>query len=194
MKKLLVLMLVLVLVGITNAAILDLSIGGVRNGIGVLQEITIGPSDSFVVDVYNSSPGPISDQFWLGIETVGTAPPGGTGATNSALGEWIRSTMTHPNPASGNASVADDGTQFAWPMGVKWWAFDTGFYGLEPGQFPVVGTWFTCEFHCVAPGDLYINLYDAAGAVIKDQILVHQIPEPVTIVLLSLGGLLLRKK
>jgi len=52
-------------------------------------------------------------------------------------------------------------------------------------------------FHCEGPGDVVLSLIsvDEVGAVtVFDTQVVHQIPEPVTIALLGLGGLLLRRR
>jgi hypothetical protein len=194
MKRILVLMLVLGLASVAYAEIvasLELSINGVKNGAGVLQEITIAPCDTLLIDVYNNSPGPISDQFWLGIQ-VGQLPS----SADSDKGEWYRGSATIPydvndghNRSAGNAATFTDGG-----YGINWFSFDTGLYGMEPGQYPVAGTWFTDIFHCLGPGYVYINLYDTSGYILEDSILVHQIPEPVTLALLGLGGLLLRRR
>jgi hypothetical protein len=190
MKKLLVFMLVLGLASVASAAVvanLELSIDGVRDGMYNTTEVYILPCDTLLIDVYNNSAGPISDQFWLGLQINNTNPY----APDTDEGEWYRETMTTPNPAAGNAASAGNGG-----YGNQWWSFDTGLYGMEPGQYPVAGTWFTCVFHCLSDSDVYINLYDTSGSILEDSILVHQhaIPEPATIALLSLGGLLLRKK
>jgi len=78
-----------------------------------------------------------------------------------------------------------------------------GFFGLGivfEGSIPN-GTWLIndIDFQCMAEGDALIQLVqldDNSGwptGVVYDSITVHQIPEPATMLLLSLGGLLLRK-
>jgi len=47
-------------------------------------------------------------------------------------------------------------------------------------------------FHCDGPGDVTIALVDNNGNIIDAQV-IHQTPEPATMLLLGLGGLLLRK-
>ena len=52
-------------------------------------------------------------------------------------------------------------------------------------------------FRCIAEGDAVIKLYSTpAGAVLtlQDTVTIHQIPEPMTVALLGLGGLALLRK
>lgn len=48
-------------------------------------------------------------------------------------------------------------------------------------------------FHCEAVGDVTLTLFDADLGVLDSQV-IHQIPEPLTMVLLGLGGLFLRRR
>jgi len=52
-------------------------------------------------------------------------------------------------------------------------------------------------FHCNAEGDVIVQLVyspDYMTGSIVDQVTIHQVPEPMTIALLGLGGLLLRRR
>jgi len=48
-------------------------------------------------------------------------------------------------------------------------------------------------FHCEAYGEVTLSVFDLDGNVLDSQ-QIHQIPEPITMVLLGLGGLFLRRK
>lgn len=73
-----------------------------------------------------------------------------------------------------------------------WLHFGTNLY--DPENPPGPGKWFEVDFHCTLEGDVYIYLTDGTGYVIEDAILVHQVPEPMAIMLLGLGGLFLRRR
>jgi len=171
MKKLLVLALVLGMVTVANAG-LQLSVNGQTNGPGIPQEVTLKPSETILVDVTvaNDLAG-----LYLGIEPV-------TGS-----GEWVVGTKHLYLAVAGNTAVLDDGG-----YGDMWWKIS---YPTPPG----IGTWsdgvaMDVVFHCTGLGDVNINLYDPSGYTVIDSILVHQTPEPMTMLLLGLGGLFLRKK
>ena len=48
-------------------------------------------------------------------------------------------------------------------------------------------------FHCDGPGDVTFAVVDENGEILDTQV-IHQIPEPMTLVLLGLGGLFLRRR
>ena len=58
------------------------------------------------------------------------------------------------------------------------------------------GDWFVFDYHCDGIGDVVISFYDYAtsATVAAGSITITQIPEPATIALLGLGGLLLLRR
>jgi hypothetical protein len=50
------------------------------------------------------------------------------------------------------------------------------------------------KFHCEGEGDVIVTLLDGADGTVLDQMIIHQIPEPITLALLGVGGLFLRRR
>lgn len=171
MKKLFVLFLVLTMASLAQAAVLELSVNDSRDGAGNTTEITIDISSNITVGVYCSNASAPSDQFWLGI------------VAGAGDGEWVADTNTVYIEMGSDASAT--------PYNADWWYGNTGF-SVEPP--PTEGKWFDVDFHCTLEGDVYIDLYDETGYVLEDRILVHQVPEPMSIALLGLGGLFLHRR
>jgi hypothetical protein len=70
-------------------------------------------------------------------------------------------------------------------------------YNLTASAFGEVpgGKEFDLMYHCSGRGDVTIYLWDLLDVETpQDTIIVHQVPEPMTITLLGLGGLLLRRR
>jgi len=64
----------------------------------------------------------------------------------------------------------------------------------DPPVYPQMpGTAISLVFHCTGPGDFVIVLNDD-GLNPLDTVIIHQIPEPMTLGLLGLGGLFLRRR
>jgi len=84
-------------------------------------------------------------------------------------------------PAAGNNSVA-----YFWEDD-----FSSGF-DLYAGPDPIAGDWFILTYTALAEGSPSLGLfdYDVSFRVPVQTITIHQIPEPVTNLLLGLGGML----
>ena len=65
---------------------------------------------------------------------------------------------------------------------------------LNPSAPIVAGDHIVAAITGVTMGDTALNLYDDSGAVLLGTQAVHVIPEPMTIALLGLGGLFLRRR
>ena len=167
MKKLLVLMLVLGMATVANAA-LFLSVNG---DIGV-EEYEMDICTTIIIDVYSDT-----DNFAYGAY-VGIAD-------NSTGGEWTGNNYVYPAAGQGSISVYDD-----------WW-WELSCLTSDPTNFPITaGRHFDLEYHCLGPYCEYvtIQLTDLSGMVILDEIVIHQVPEPATMALLGLGGLFLLRR
>ena len=65
--------------------------------------------------------------------------------------------------------------------------------GWSPESTPVTGTTFEITLQCEDVGDVVVDLVDENFALI-DTLTIYQIPEPMSVALLGLGGLFLRRR
>jgi hypothetical protein len=165
MKKLLVMLTMLA--AISNAVVLELSIDGVTNGADNDQAITLYASDTAMIDVYCSADLAYAG-WWIGISGPGSLA--GTGTIYSP-----------PGPKGTVTDYYGDGT---------WYKF------VDSPEVVALalGKWWDEEFHCDGEGLVTLTLYDSGGVNPLDTITITQLPEPVTIALLGLGGLFLRRR
>jgi hypothetical protein len=204
MKKLLVFVLVASLTALANGMLLDISVGGSPTGSGGPPApgtpydtgITLIGSQTIALDItdtqgytYTVGMDPIQDVYWALV----VAPAQGS----------ITAGVLHLAAGSGqsgapSASMIDDTGQLVgmFPIG----SGIAGYFGYTgTDAYTTTGGLYVdgIVFHCEAPTDAVIQLwqYDSSFTTVTlaDQVVIHQ-PEPATIALLSLGGLLLRKK
>jgi hypothetical protein len=186
MKKLLILMLVLGLASFANAAILtEISYNGQTNGTENTMEVTIHPSDTVTIDIYN---------------------PGGNGMNDRNFTDYLD--FQYPSEGCYSLSGAVAGPAYGDFNGgisfVHHGADDYDEYTViqswKPTTNPpdIAGAIFLVNMHCEkAPNTVYVTLYDTrvnGGNDIMDTLIIHQVPEPMTLTLLGLGGLLLRRR
>ena len=177
MRKLLILMLVLGMASMANAA---LSL--VVNGVEVGADYTLyNTSDTIWIGVYDDTG---NTQYDRGIvlteETPGVAEAGGS---------WTGGYAYYAPPAVPAGYTFPLG--YITGIGDVWYLVDS-----EPtANMTAIGLQAEYEFHCdVLFDDVVINLTDTTLVNMIDTITIHQIPEPMTMVLLGLGGLLLRRR
>ena len=127
---------------------------------------TVGPSDYFTIDVYSTDG--TDGEFWVYLE--GDISYTGAG------------TIISPPAPSGMAAAE----------------YFTGLLSmlLPAPTVGSIGTWWEIEVHCDGPLDGLITLVGPSGYKTEtlDTLLIHQTPEPMTIALLGLGGLFLRRR
>jgi len=192
MKKLLVLMLVASLSALANGMMLDISVGGFPTvPPGTLENPTdsgriLAPSDYIMLDIGSNgyTPGGADDLYW------------GLVVRNNYEGTITLDSgrvLIGPAPDGSSLMAAVDQDPFFPGSG--------GTYGAimsTSGVTAAAGIYFDeIIFHCDSPHDVVVELWstlDGSAFVLEDAVIIHQIPEPATIALLSLGGLLLRKR
>jgi len=174
MKKLLIFALVLGMATFANAAIV-ISV----NGDITKDTITILPSEIVTIDIWNTG-GDVPVDFLSYLDFADpqngnyylSSPRLGSHAGNfpaSFLGPYNMVTYEEVEMTQ------------AWAVGTP-----------EAAPGPI----FLIDLHCEGPGDVTVTLWDGRVGYEApvDTLIIHQIPEPATIALLGLGGLLLRRK
>jgi len=194
MKKFVVLLAVLAMTQFASAAMVDVWITSL-NGVPIspTKEITIDKSDVVNMDIYGYGDGATDMLFGLDVSLL----------------------------AQGPAVFTDiEGTLLTDPVGM-WEASYNGYY-YAPEMIEIVRANFTtgCPIlmpdgivlvdhvllHCEGYGDVFVipeNALTAGGSILMadgstpdfgNGVIIHQIPEPATMLLLGLGGLLLRRR
>jgi hypothetical protein len=184
MKKLLILMLVLGLASVASAG-LQISVGGVQEPID--SQINICPSDHLVLDIWTDAriaPG-IGEVagYALVCQSADASISGGISLYPEDPG------ITIGDGAAGVGFPVAQGEDGVWGMIAL---------AVIP-EIPAGATIFDLiDFHCEwGPNDVVVKLYSTAdwvNANLEDSVIIHQVPEPASMLLLGLGGLLLRRR
>jgi hypothetical protein len=197
MKKLLVLMLVLAM-STAASAVVDLTISVTLDPFG--DPIYIENPQDTEIYLYPS------DYIWLDIH--------GTVSSTTPINVWM--VAVGPGSMSGGQVLVGDGTVTDYdPMdeiepGFTWGDFFASYgYDVSPminfiefydSSTPIedlTGILFDYkEFHCDGEGDvvIYVLNADTGEMEVLDSLVIHQIPEPMTVALLGLGGLFLLRR
>jgi hypothetical protein len=164
MKKLLAVLFIAALVSMAQATILELSFNG-----QLVDEAAMNPSEIAIIDVHASAVDG-NAEFWL--EILGQGIFEGNGVVFS--------------PPAPKGVVADD---FGYGLTYIYFRIEAPDPSFQPGD----GVWYEVPFHCEGPETVVINLWDGNYAEILDTLVITQ-PEPMTVALLGLGGLFLRRR
>lgn len=191
MKKLLVVALVLSLAALANATVvMNLTVGGTDAG----DEITLAPSGNLTIGISGDVPANEYTGVWLLAAGPGTL----TGGTISSQAQEAQSSL------SPTGIIPDSDPAQTWGDFMASIGYENTFaiYQLEyvDSVEPfggITGILFSgAAFHCEGTGDVTIAIVDYAGdeLLVRDTLVIHQIPEPMTMGLLGLGGLFLRRR
>jgi len=185
MKKLLVLVVILALAPMASA-LLQISVNGVQNT--EFGTINLLPSDTLELDIWNDA---VLDTINTPITLALISPSACAAISGGVINENITNASIFMMNLSDVPQAVGEG------MGGIWGGV-TVFSGTVAAGSTLVSQ---IAFHCEAPNGLttvsLIKIDDMTGeptGVVYDTLVINQIPEPATIALLSLGGLLLRKK
>ena len=192
-KKLLIVMLVLGMATLASATLVTIEIRE-ADGVTVFDGRDIAPSTNLTIVVIGNALNPESGNLALLTTANGTISARGSTIDTPVTGNYkdsvVGSTWNDPtyNSDAGNLSNTIDWVAGSW-VGYVWSANDTG------GNPLVTGDWFIYDFHCDAEGDVDILWFQTGEHTgLEVAATITQIPEPMTIALLGLGGLFLRRR
>jgi hypothetical protein len=186
MKKLLVLALVLSMATMASAALtLQLSVNGDKEPLDSMIVVTEVPSGILTLDIWTTAmiaPGIGEGYFAVLAQTQGASIMGGY--TN------FPGDMAIYDDAAGSGLLVPEGMNG--PFGAIGLAVSAS---IAAGSTLFDGI----IFHCEGMGDVIVSLFEIngdTGEIIAplDSVVIHQIPEPLTLGLLGLGGLFLRRR
>jgi len=181
MRKLLILTLVLGMASAANAGML-ISVAGDKQPVD--SQITLPLNGTIDLDIWTDADIPVfGGEYWALIaDTTQASISGG----NVAIDPGDAVIYTDP-PASGGVPGLPAGKDGPWG-------------GVAVFSGPIAaGTvlYDQITFKCLALVDTTVSLYtsDLGGNnTLVDSVIIHQVPEPMTVALLGLGGLLLRRR
>jgi hypothetical protein len=178
MKKLVVLLALLAMSQVAGAAIM-LTAGG-----EVTEAITLNASDSIMIG-FNGDGQDAPGAFFLGVvvDGPGTLDLSAVGSQNIGYGG-----------NAGNIAAGMDG-EIAGMLGIKVPYADISLQDVVTGNpAPLTGVLVKdLAFHCDGAGLVLIRVFDGGGNLL-DTLEISQVPEPMTLGLLGLGGLFLRRR
>ena len=184
MKKLLIFMLVLGMASLANAT-LQISVNGDMNPVD--SEIWLLPSETIMLDIWTTN------DITPGVNEGTFMEPGAFALVATTLDGQITGGVNTSGEASLLIYAYDT---YTGKTGI-WASLTLANVSLISANTVLVDQ---ILFHCEQPGDVLIELlYDPAYPIygvspVLDSVIIHQIPEPMTVLLLGLGGLFLRRR
>jgi len=189
MKNILIVFAVLVMASVANAT-LSLSVDGITGVPG--SQITLLPSEFAVIDVGSFN----EKAVWTNLivfegrdfkgDAIGAVDLSGMSIIALGIDELIIDVSDVPVFRA-----------FVEGLGYEPWAItysELVHISGTPMDIPNGVMIDGIKLHCEGMGDVIVSLLDGADGRLLDQVIIHQIPEPITFALLGLGGLMLRRR
>ena len=182
MKNILIVLTVLAMASAANATLM-ISVNGVVNPDDTTIELL--PSQHAVIDIHGDAQTP-PGVFVLGVSAGDLGKLDPTGGTILYLGNKVELHF-------------EDAPDVAGGLGIDNPLVLVMLTDVSPTPLPLEGLLVdNIDFHCTGliddqPTDVTLMLFDGLGNLLDTQV-IHQIPEPMTMVLLGLGGLFLRRR
>jgi hypothetical protein len=204
MKKFLALMLILVMVSYASAGVINMEIKSIIPGEGSVLEVY--PSDIVVIKIVTTVP---LDAYDFDIHVTGPGTlmlwDGGPGELYQPYGQGVPvyATKNRQNPTLGGASDVNQWFGFSGIVNNSVAQLTDALTSVDsflPGDL----CW-GFAIHCDGEGDVIVDLTQGAGTTGTaggdsygdadyGDLTIHQVPEPVTLSLLGLGGLALIRR
>jgi len=192
MKKFVCLLAVLAIATISSAT-MTIGVGGVDNPPD--SSIVMMPSETAPLQVfgYDEDP-PASNDYYIFVE--------GPGSINGATIIWgAGDAATYYEDleeiAAGEGATPED-ILMAWGGALGMVLTDASHFVIADTSVPTPAQAGILVdnilFHCEGMEDVTITLMDGSTFQVLDTQVIHQIPEPMTVALLGLGGLFLRRR
>ena len=183
MKKFLALVLILGMAQVASAGFL-ISVDGVVDPPDT--SIELFPSETAIIDIHTDGTVPNPQDVWLVASGPGMLQSGGALNPAVAWAAVAESTLQDAAMVAQFQEFLGDPTITSIVMSV--------FVLDAPGNLPAGMLVDEILFHCEEVGEVLLTLWKGDFSEVYDTQIIHQIPEPMTMALLGLGGLALIRR